>query len=196
MVGWLFWIEEKASLWKKGAKSLHFQNVFKPRNLKKGQTLGLLGAFIASYNINVLVSKYQSLYMLCIILLVIFDGGLSISVLRNKQLFKKKRKFWSKISKTEFEMWNVDSQVFGLLWTIHPIGKSLTALGCHFSCERGRPPTFRFYMAIDAFSIYRLLARKVGLLGWIAVFDTITISRFLGVSCSIYGCIQHKIAWF
>jgi hypothetical protein len=37
----------------------------------------------------VLVSGYQSIDLHCIVLPVKFDGGLSISVLRNKQLFKK-----------------------------------------------------------------------------------------------------------
>jgi hypothetical protein len=43
---------------------------------------------MATYNITLLVSGYQSIDMHCIVLPVKFDGGLSISVLRNKQLFK------------------------------------------------------------------------------------------------------------
>jgi hypothetical protein len=39
-----------------------------------------------------LVSEFPSIDMHCIVLPVKFDGGLSISVLRNKQLFKKKKK--------------------------------------------------------------------------------------------------------
>jgi hypothetical protein len=50
----------------------------------------LLGAFAAAYNSKVLDSGYQSIDMHCIVLPVKFDGELSISVLRNKQLFKKK----------------------------------------------------------------------------------------------------------
>jgi hypothetical protein len=38
------------------------------------------------------VSGYQSIDTHCIVLPVKFDGGLSISALRNKQLFKKKKK--------------------------------------------------------------------------------------------------------
>jgi hypothetical protein len=45
---------------------------------------------MTAYNIKMLVSGYQSIDMLCIVLPGKFDGGLSISVLRNKQLFKKK----------------------------------------------------------------------------------------------------------
>jgi hypothetical protein len=47
-------------------------------------------AFTAAYSINVYVSGYQSIDMHCIVLPVKFDGELSISVLRNKQLFKNK----------------------------------------------------------------------------------------------------------
>jgi hypothetical protein len=50
---------------------------------------GLLGAFTAAYNINMLVSGYQSIDVHCIVLPVKYDGGLSISVLRNKQLYEK-----------------------------------------------------------------------------------------------------------
>jgi hypothetical protein len=49
--------------------------------------LGLLVAFTVAYNIKALVSGYQSIDIYCIVLPVNFDGGLSISVLRNKQLF-------------------------------------------------------------------------------------------------------------
>jgi hypothetical protein len=43
--------------------------------------------FSAAYNIQMLVSGYQSIDMHCIDLPVKFDNELSISVLRNKQLF-------------------------------------------------------------------------------------------------------------
>jgi hypothetical protein len=55
-----------------------------------GRFLGLLEAFTAAYNMKVLVFGYQSIYMHCIVLSVKFGGGLSISVLKNKQLFQKK----------------------------------------------------------------------------------------------------------
>jgi hypothetical protein len=58
-----------------------------------------------------------------------------------------------------------------------PLGKSPTFL---FSYKRDRQLTLKFDMAIDVLSIYRLIARKFGLLGWIAVFDTTPISRFWG----------------
>jgi hypothetical protein len=51
---------------------------------------GLLVAFTAAHNLKVLVSVYQPVDMHCIVLYVKFDSGLSISVLRNKQLFEKK----------------------------------------------------------------------------------------------------------
>jgi hypothetical protein len=47
-------------------------------------------AFTDAYDMEVLVSKYQSIDMHCIALPVKFDNGLSISFLRKKQLFKKK----------------------------------------------------------------------------------------------------------
>jgi hypothetical protein len=48
---------------------------------------GLLVAFTDSYNINMRVSWYQSIEMHCIVLPVKYEGGLSISVLKNEQLF-------------------------------------------------------------------------------------------------------------
>jgi hypothetical protein len=51
--------------------------------------LGSVWAFSVAYNIKVPLSGYQSIDMHCIVLPVNFDGRLSISVLRNKQLFKK-----------------------------------------------------------------------------------------------------------
>jgi hypothetical protein len=51
---------------------------------------GLLVGFTTAYNIKVLVSGYQSVDMHRIVLPLKFDGGLSISVLRNKQLFEKR----------------------------------------------------------------------------------------------------------
>jgi hypothetical protein len=50
----------------------------------------LLGAFTVAYNLKVLVSGYPSIDMHCIVLPVKYDGGLSISFLRIKQLLKKK----------------------------------------------------------------------------------------------------------
>jgi hypothetical protein len=51
--------------------------------------LGFLVAFTAAYNIKMLDSGYQTIDMHCIVLHVKIGGRLLISVLRNKQLFKK-----------------------------------------------------------------------------------------------------------
>jgi hypothetical protein len=48
---------------------------------------GLLVAFTTAYNMKVLDSGYPSIDMHYIVLIVKFDGGLSIAVLRNKQIF-------------------------------------------------------------------------------------------------------------
>jgi hypothetical protein len=48
-------------------------------------------AFTDAYDMKVLVSRYQSIDMHCIALPVKFDDGLSISFLRKKQFFTKKR---------------------------------------------------------------------------------------------------------
>jgi hypothetical protein len=48
---------------------------------------GLLGAFTAAHNVKSLVHEYQSVDMHFIVVPVKFDGGLSMSILRNKQLF-------------------------------------------------------------------------------------------------------------
>jgi hypothetical protein len=50
---------------------------------------GVLRASTVAYSIKVLDFGYQSIDMHCIVLPLKFDGGLFISVLRNKQLFKK-----------------------------------------------------------------------------------------------------------
>jgi hypothetical protein len=46
---------------------------------------------MAAYNVKALVSGYQPIDRHCIVIPVKFDGGLSMSVLRNKQLFTKKK---------------------------------------------------------------------------------------------------------
>jgi hypothetical protein len=51
---------------------------------------GLLGAFTSAHHLRMHFSGYPSIDMHCIMLPVKFDGGLFISVLRNKQLFKNK----------------------------------------------------------------------------------------------------------
>jgi hypothetical protein len=49
----------------------------------------LLVACTAAHNVKVLVYGYQSIDMHFIVVPVKFDGGLSMSILRNKQLFYK-----------------------------------------------------------------------------------------------------------
>jgi hypothetical protein len=51
-----------------------------------GRFLGLLGEFTVAHNVKVLVFEYPSIDVHCIVLPVIFNGGLFISVLRNRQL--------------------------------------------------------------------------------------------------------------
>jgi hypothetical protein len=48
------------------------------------------GFFLDSYDMKVLVSRYQSIDMHCIVVPVKFDDGLSISFRRRKQTFTKK----------------------------------------------------------------------------------------------------------
>jgi homogentisate 1,2-dioxygenase len=55
--------------------------------LQQGAFLRLLVAFTDPLGIKVPVSWYQSIDMHCIVLLVKFEGGLTISVLRKKALF-------------------------------------------------------------------------------------------------------------
>jgi hypothetical protein len=47
-------------------------------------------AFTTAHNVKVFASGHQSIDMHCIVVLVKFEGGLSISFLRKKQLFTKK----------------------------------------------------------------------------------------------------------
>jgi hypothetical protein len=51
----------------------------------------LLSAFTKAHNAKVIVSRYQSIDRHCMEMPVKFKGGLSMSVLRKKQLFTKKR---------------------------------------------------------------------------------------------------------
>jgi hypothetical protein len=75
--------------------------------------------------------------MHCIVLPVKFDSGLSISVLRNKQLLKKM---------------DVKSSHFQKLFPTPPfeerrdLGKSFPFFEAHFSCERDGRPNFKFDM--------------------------------------------------
>jgi hypothetical protein len=79
--------------------------------------LRLFLAFTMVYNAKVLVSGYQSIERLCIVLPVKFDVGLFMSVLRNKQLYPikrgskiyifKKGPIFKNISKPA--MWNKDT---------------------------------------------------------------------------------------
>jgi hypothetical protein len=153
-------------------------------SLKKDQTLekvslflGLLLVFTTAYNIKVLVSGYPSINVHCIVLPVKFDGGLSISALRNKQLFKNNgvQKFISRHLKK------------GRTIALEKVSLFLS----HFSCERNRQPTFEFDKDLEMCFIYRLIPRKPNFVGWLVDFDTTPDSRFSGPSQSVHGRIQH-----
>jgi hypothetical protein len=49
---------------------------------------------------------------------------------------------------------------------------------------------------LEVLSSYRLTLRKLDLLGWLAAFGTIPVSRFFEASRSAHGRIQHKNACF
>jgi hypothetical protein len=89
---------------------------------------GLLVASTAAYNIKVLVSGYQSIDIYGIVLFVKFDVGLSISVLRNKQLVEKKGGQKLTFSK-KFKFFNFATPPFE---ENADLGKSLTFLDCIF----------------------------------------------------------------
>jgi hypothetical protein len=68
---------------------------------------GLFVAFTAAYSIKVLVSEFQSIDMHCIVLSLKFYGRLSISVLGNKQPFKKTWRSKVHIFKKLTDLWTV-----------------------------------------------------------------------------------------
>jgi hypothetical protein len=87
----------------------------------------LLGTPTAVYITKVLDSGYQPRDMHCIVLTVKFDGGLSISVLRNKQLLKKKE-----VNSSHF----LEVQIF-FIFQIPPFEKRAEKshfFKSHFSC--------------------------------------------------------------
>jgi hypothetical protein len=90
-----------------------------------------------------------------IVLPVKFDGGLSISFLRNRQPLQKKG---------------------GQKITL----KSLTFFGAYFSCERDRQPYSKLGIDLEVLFIYRLIPRKPDFREWLAISDTTPIGHFSG----------------
>jgi hypothetical protein len=135
----------------------------------------------------VLDSEYQSINIHCIVLNVKFDGGLSISVLRNKQLFKKKRR-------SKSSHFQVCSSGFLFFQPRHlkKVQKSLTFFGSHFSCEENGQTNFKFVIELEVLFIYRLIPRETDCPGWLTAFATTPVSRFLGASRSFLGRTQRK----
>jgi hypothetical protein len=87
---------------------------------------------------------------------------------------------------------NVHTPAFGKR-SDHPLGKSPTFLGSHFSCERDKQPTFKLEINSEMLFIYRLTPRRLGFLGWIDFFDPTPISRFFGPSFSVHGLMNIKM---
>jgi hypothetical protein len=119
---------------------------------------------------------------------VIFDGRVPISVLRNKQLFKKKKDV--KTSHFQFV------QIFlfstpAILRKDRP-WKKYFFFRANFSCEQDGQPNFKFNVVAEVLFIYRLIPRKPDLFGRYAILDTIPIGRILRVSWSVHGRTQQK----
>jgi hypothetical protein len=135
------------------------------------------------------VSGYQSIDIHCIVLSVKFDGGLSISVLRNKQLLKKME--WKvHIVKYKLRFFDFQSPLFEERTDL----EKFHFFGAHFSCEQDGQPKFKFDTDSEVLFIYRLIPRKPDLFGRLAIFATTPIGRILRASWSVHGCIQHKCA--
>jgi hypothetical protein len=103
------------------------------------------------------VSWYQWIEIHCIVLPVKFDGGLSMSVLRNGQVFTKKLGF-----KTDQFSKSLNSEIFqtpSFEGQIIPLEK-VSLFRSHFSCERNRQPTIKFDMDQEMRFIYRLILQK------------------------------------
>jgi hypothetical protein len=98
---------------------------------------GLLVAFPVADNIKMFVSGYQSIHMHCIVMPVKFDGGLSISFLRNRQPLTKKRE-GQKITFSIVQIFNVQTPPSEER-TDH--GKSLTFLTLIFLVNGISDPT-------------------------------------------------------
>jgi hypothetical protein len=114
---------------------------------------GVLVAFTAAYSIKVFVSGYQSIDMHCIVSPVKFDSGLFMSVLRNKQLFKKWKSKVHIFKTLKFLMFQTPA--FGKGQTLE---KSYF-FGSHFSCERDGRPNFKFGIDSEVLFIYQLIPR-------------------------------------
>jgi hypothetical protein len=120
----------------------------------------LLVAFTTACSTKTLVAGYQSIDMHFIVLPVKFDGGLSFSVLRKKQLFEKKRQKFTSSKSSKFLIFQPRHLKKGQI-----LEKSLTSFVAHFSCERDGQPNFKFGMNLEVLFIYRLISRKSDFLG-------------------------------
>jgi hypothetical protein len=79
---------------------------------------------------KMLVFRYQSIDIYCIVLPVECDGGLSISVLRNKQLFKENgRQKFTFSGSSDFEKLSVS-----LYFTLRPF-QIFVAMSQDFACQ-------------------------------------------------------------
>jgi hypothetical protein len=136
---------------------------------------GLLGEFTVAYNIKELISGYQSIDMHCIVLPAKFDAGLCISVLRNKQLLKKRTSNIFQVVQIYIIFKPRILKKGQTLW------KNAYFFGAHFSCDRDGWPNFKLYIDSEVLFIYRLMPRKTECLKWLAIFDTTPIGRFRGL---------------
>jgi hypothetical protein len=126
--------------------------------------------------------------MHCIVLPVKFYGMLSISVLRNEQLFTK---HWG--CKTDQFLKSLNFQTF----QPPPFGKRIDHFLEKVPIFLDRQSTIKFNMDLEVPFIYRLIQRNLGFRESIVFFDTTPISRFWrGASFSVHGGIRHKSACF
>jgi hypothetical protein len=128
--------------------------------------------------------------MPCIVLPVKFNGGLSISVLRNKQLFKKGAQKFT---------FSVGSDFFNFKLRHLKKGQTLEKVllfWSPFSCERDKRPIFKFDINLEVLFIYRMIPSKANFPGRLAILYTTPIVRFLGAFRSVHDRIQHIIACF
>jgi hypothetical protein len=138
---------------------------------------------------KLLVSGYHSIDMHCNVLPVKFDGGLSISFLRKKELFTKKGLHFQKSSNFQkhFKSRNLENG------QIHPLGKSPTFLYLDLFCKRNRQPTIKFDVDLLVLFIYRLIPRTLGFRESIVFFDTTQISCFLELLLAFTAVYDTKV---
>jgi hypothetical protein len=74
-----------------------------------------------------------------------------------------------------------------------PLGKVPLFLDLIFSCEQNKRPTLKFDVDADMCSIYRMIPRKFGFLGSVAVLRSTPISRsFEGLPVVFTGAYNIK----